>query len=225
MPTKPIQDDDILFKGFTAGILILINQDLDFEKLIKKLIQRLKKEKKFLSEMELYIKGIDRFLDKDEIGMVRKMVRDKTKFDIKDASVMDSESGQSKSTPIPSSSQTFLQTNPFLIINHSLRAGEEINTNSPVILHGDINPGATLKSPGPVIIIGRIKGDVILRNDDQLPFVFAYGLQPNRLVINSVELSPSGLIEADINTPTIVQYQPNELNIIRMKEDKWEKQL
>lgn len=225
MPTKPIQDDDILFKGFAAGILILINQDLDFEKLIKKLIQRLKKEKKFLSEMDLYIRGIERFLDKDEIGMVRKMVRDKTKLDIKDASVIETETGESKLTHFPSTSQTFLQANPFLIINHSLRAGEEVNTNSPVILHGDINPGATLKSPGPAIIIGKVRGDVILRNDDQYPFVFAHGLQPNRLIINSVELSPANLTEADINTPTIVQYQPNELTILRMKEDKWEKQL
>lgn len=225
MPIKAIQDDDILFKGFAAGILILLNQDQDFEKLIKKLIQRLKKEKKFLSDMNLYVRGTDRLLDRDEIGMIRKMVRDKTKFDIKDASDLEADSVETKTVSTFQPAPPLLQPAPFLIINHSLRAGEEVNTNSPVILHGDINPGAILKSPGPVIVIGKIRGDVILRNIEQFPFVFAYGLQPNRLIINSVELAASILTEADINTPSVVQFQPNELNLLRMKEDKWEKQL
>ena len=46
MQTNVIQEDDIQFKGCTSGILIIINQDRDFEKLVKKLIQKLKKEKK-----------------------------------------------------------------------------------------------------------------------------------------------------------------------------------
>jgi len=223
MQIKVIQEDDIEFKGCSSGILILINQDLDFEKLIKKLIQKLKKEKKFISDMDLFIKGKDRFLDQDELGMIRKMVRDKTKFSILNASQLEPELPDI--TTSPARNKGLLSSQPFLIINHSLRAGEEINTTSPVILHGDINPGAILKSSGPVIVTGKIKGDVIIQNAGEGAFVYSSGLQPNRLSINSIDLSGSLLIESDMLNASIVYCNQNAINILRLKEDKWEKQL
>lgn len=222
MQTKVIQEEDIQFKGCASGILILINQDLDFEKLIKKLIQKLKKEKKFISDMDLFIKGKDRLLDQDELGMIRKMVRDKTKLSIQDAAKLETELNES---PIESTSQKNLFTSSFLIINHSLRAGEEINTISPVILHGDIHPGAILKSSGPVIVTGKIKGDVIIQNGNQDVFVYSSGLQPNRFSINSIDLPSSMVNEMDLLNASIVYCTQNTIQILRLKEEKWEKQL
>jgi septum formation inhibitor MinC len=173
--------------------------------------------------MGLFIKGKDRFLDQDELGMIRKMVRDKTKFSILNASQL--EPDLTEIIASPSTNKSLLTSQPFLIINHSLRAGEEINTTSPVILHGDINPGAILKSSGPVIVTGRIKGDVIIQNASEGAFVYSSGLQPNRLSINSIDLPGTILTESDMLNASIIYCNQNTINILRLKEDKWEKQL
>jgi len=223
MQTNVIQEDDIQFKGCASGILIIINQDRDFEKLVKKLIQKLKKEKKFISDMNLYIKGKDRLLDSDETGMIRKMVRDKTKFTIVNASFLEGDTSETEKSV--AAIDTVPVSPSFLIINHSLRAGEEINTTSPVLLHGDINPGALLQSSGPVIVTGKIKGDVILQNANEGAFIYSFGLHPNRLLINSLSLPLSLLTELDAHNASILYCHQDEIQILRLREDKWEKQL
>jgi septum site-determining protein MinC len=151
MPSKPISEEDVLIKGSAEGILIVLNLSLDYEKLIKKVVQKVKKEKKFLSGTKLFVKGCDRNLDKDELGMARKMVMDKTGLELFSPENITLEESISPQEP---------ETNKPDIISHTIRAGESIQSPHDILVFGDINAGATVSTNGSLFVYGKIRGSV-----------------------------------------------------------------
>lgn len=180
MPIKPILEEDVLIKGSADGITILLNLNQDYEKLVKKLIQKVKKEKKFLSGSKLLVKGIDRNLDIDELGMARKMIKDKTGLTLESPDYLQ----EKIETPVINKLK---QTE---MINHTLRAGDKIMTQSDVVILGDINPGAEISSKGSIYIYGKIRGSVHAGLDgNQNSIITCLGFSPIHLQIADITLN------------------------------------
>jgi len=195
MPSKPISDEDVLIKVSAGGILIVLNLSLDYEKLVKKVIQKIKKEKKFLSGTKLLIKGIDRNLDKDELGMARKMVMDKTGLEL-----------FSPDLSTPSDSETELpkeiETKKPDIIPHTLRAGENLSSPHDIVIFGDINAGASVITNGSLFVYGKIRGSVHAGSDgNREAIVSCHGFSPVQFKIADLTLPPE-IDTADIQSCT-----------------------
>jgi len=83
MANRATPDNVVMFRGIENGVLILIDTNFkDYEKVIKKTIQKLKENKKFFTGANILIDGMKRPLDSDEIGMARKLIRDKLKLEV-----------------------------------------------------------------------------------------------------------------------------------------------
>lgn len=188
MPSKPISEEDVLIKGSAEGILIVLNLSLDYEKLIKKVVQKVKKEKKFLSGTKLLVKGIDRNLDKDELGMARKMVMDKTGLEL-----------FSPDNPLPEGSKMESapsETNKPDMIPHTIRAGESISSPHDIFVFGDINAGATVTSCGSIIVYGKIRGSVFAGSEgNREAIVTCHGFSPIQFQIADLTLPEMDMSE------------------------------
>ena len=203
MPIKPILEEDILIKGSIDGVMILLNTEHDFEKLIKKLIQKIKKDKKFLSESKLIVKGMDRNLDPDELGMIRKMVKDKTGLVLNSPEII---------TPIPEKKID--------IIPHSLRAGETISTLNDVAIFGDINPGAIVTAAGSVYVYGKIRGSVHAgSNGDLTSMITCLGLSPIQIQIAKVPYSPEEDSSLNHSSICYLKLEGQEVKLTPFKKD------
>lgn len=216
MPINPIIEDDIVIKGSTNGIMIVLNLDQDYEKLIKKLVQKVKKEKKFLSGTKLFIKGINRNLDSDELGMARKMIRDRAKMEIFSPEPIGVNSANLFVEQIPDNEMK-IQTD---IISHTLRAGEIFTSMNDLVIFGDIHPGAKVSAAGSVIVYGKIKGVVEAGQPDrQDSLVTCIGCSPIQLKIGNIFLIQENLNLELQNTPCYLRIENNEIKIYSLKKE------
>jgi septum site-determining protein MinC len=181
MPSKPISEEDVLIKGSSNGIFIVLNLTLDYEKLIKKVVQKVKKEKKFLSGTKLFVKGIDRNLDPDELGMARKMVSDKTGLELFSPDVPSAEATQE--------SILDMETKKPDIISHTLRAGESFVSPHDIVIFGDINAGSNVYTNGSLFVYGKIRGTVHAGSEGNREAVVAcHGFSPVQFNIADLSL-------------------------------------
>ncbi len=174
-----IPDQAVVFKGIDEGILILLDTSYDFEKLIKDAIKKIKANKKFLSENALYICGAAGSLDPDELGMARKMIRDKTKMEVFPLSKNEAptEKIERPCGLMP------------LVVPNALRAGQEICHEGDVVVFGDTHPGSRILASGSVIVFGKIGGEITAGEKYAENAVIACrGLNPIRISIGNLSL-------------------------------------
>ncbi len=205
MPKSTIPEHAVTFKGIEQGILILIDTSHDFEKVVKKAIQKIKANKKFLSENMLYIRAADGPLDPDELGMARKLIRDKTKMEVLPLST---------TTEISNNLEQQVTSNPPTIIGNILRAGQEVRCNGDLILFGDTHPGSRIYSKGSVYVFGKIRGDVFAGDpSNKSAIIAALGFAPVRLSIGGIPMNSIPDPEL-LNCPLIVKLEEESLVII-----------
>jgi len=216
MPINPIIEDDIVIKGSMSGIMIVMNLDRDYEKLIKKLVQKVKKEKSFFLGTKLFIKGIDRNLDPDELGMARKMLRDRVKIEIFSPESANSADLNHPETLIEESEPSIRMD----IVSHTLRAGEIFSSKNDLVIFGDIHPGANVSSAGSVIVYGKIKGVVEAGQPDQNDsLVTCNGFSPIQLKIGKFTLNADSIEPELQNTPCYLRVEENEIVIYPLKKE------
>jgi septum site-determining protein MinC len=212
MPIRPISEEDVLIKGSSSGILIVLNLYMDYEKLLKKLVQKLKKDRKFLSETRLTIKGIDRNLDIDELGMARKIIRDKTGLELfaPDSSVLDDKLEKT-------SIDTFGKVEFF---ENTLRAGDNVVSTNSVVIFGDINPGASILSSGSIYVYGKIRGTVQAgTSGNRSSIVTCLGLSPILLSIDNCFLSSDLDLTTFQNCICCVKIDDSGLKVFSYKKE------
>jgi septum site-determining protein MinC len=213
MPIKPILEEDVLIKGSSNGILIVLNLSQDYEKLIKKLVQKVKKDKKFLSGTKLFVKGTDRNLDKDELGMARKMVMDKTGLELFSPDLAHFPEQDTGVPIVPESNKPD-------IISHTLRAGESITSLHDIVIFGDINPGANVTTKGSLYVYGKIRGSVHAGNDgNREAIVSCHGFSPIQFKIADCTLSPEIDISELLTCACTIEIDRQEIKLMPYKKD------
>ena len=183
MPRKALPERSVVFKGIENGVLILIDTTYDFESLIKIVIKRIKANKKFFQNTQIFINGTDKDLDIDEIGTARKTIFDKTGIKVLPVKDLSPKLDQAKGI-VPE------------IIRKTFRAGCEYNFNNDIIIFGDINPGAKIISKGSIIVYGRIRGEVHAGETGNISCIItANGLNPISLSIGGISFDTESIEE------------------------------
>jgi len=184
MTSKIIPDNIVIFRGIEDGVLILLDTDFkDYERVIKKAIQRIKDNRKFFQDANIFIDGIKRALDVDEIGMARKLIKDKLK--IKVTPYRESKLEEKKE-----------EGGYPLVVEKTLRAGQDIQSSTDVIVFGDINPGARIISSGSIFVYGKLRGEAYAgQPGNNRSIITANGFFPLALSIGSIVLDIETLDE------------------------------
>lgn len=202
MANRAIPENVVIFRGIEDGVLILVDTDYkDYEKVIKKAIQKLKENKKFFAGANIFIDGMKRALDSDEVGMARKLIRDKLKLEVIPYRLTEAKE-EIKELELP------------LIIEKTLRAGQIIQSNSDVIVFGDVNPGASIISSGSIFVYGKLRGEAHAgQPDSERCIITANGFSPLALSIGEKVLDLDSLDERSKNNFCFAKVLDKEIKI------------
>ncbi len=202
MASRVTPDDVVVFRGIEDGVLILLDTDFkDYEKVIKKAIKKLKENKKFFKGANIFIDGMKRALDSDEIGMARKLISDKLKLEVMPYRLTETKE-EKKESDYP------------LIVERTLRAGQVIQSNVDVVVFGDINPGASIISSGSIFVYGKLRGEAHAgQPGSEKCIIAANGFSPLALSIGDKVLDLDSLDEKSKNNFCFAKVLDKEIKI------------
>lgn len=196
-------ENDIIFKGTKDGIIVLLNEELEYEKLKKALEEKSQDAKNFFggTKTGLVFKG--RNITSDELSELTSIVSEKGGLDItfssdeiyvnkylkKDEAENDiaKKINKIKNKNMEKDIINTLGEESTLLHKGSLRSGHLIRHSGSVIILGNINQGAEVIATGNIIILGHAKGLVHAGcSGDNNCIVFALNLDPIQLRISSI---------------------------------------
>lgn len=199
-----MSEDIIKIKGTKSGLRLTFDKNVAFEDIESNILQ------KFRSGSGFFVRGTEIFVPKDalpveQLERLRKifhqhglMFRTEERIEQHEPAVFRQPAFQSPVQPtMPSHVQTPAPSvNPeaqqMLVINRTLRGGQEITTKSSVLICGNVNPGAQIIAGGSIDIRGTCRGMVHAgAYGDKKAFIIADRLMPTQIrIANLIARSP-----------------------------------
>lgn len=173
----------VMLKSFKNGINIKLDPDVDFETLYKELIDKFNASAKFFGSARLVISFEGRELSDEEEEFLVKCIEENT--DIIVACII----GRNEEQEVQyiKAAGSFSENGPShkgQFYKGSIKAGENIETDSSLIILGDVNNGAKVSASGNIIILGTLYGHVHAGcYGDAKSFVVALDLKTTRVRI------------------------------------------
>lgn len=153
-------EDVVKIRGLKYGLQLLFEKNAPFEAVKNSILEKLTNGDKF------FIRGTTVFVDKNAFSVEQteqlrrifhqhgmlfsdKLPKTTPKFEPKPAP-------ESVSIPAPKVEKV----KPTLVVNKTLRGGQEVRTESSVLVFGNVNPGAQIIAGGSIDVRGFCRGTV-----------------------------------------------------------------
>lgn len=200
-----MSDDIVKIKGIKQGLLLIFSSDAEFDKIEENLKNKLSLGF-FTRGTFLYIKP--GFLTKDEGEILKKLfkkyglickIEDPEIREFKKVQETKPPEKEPQNPPPPPSKPTLDEGEKMLVVNRTLRGGQEIRTKSSVLVCGNVNPGAQVIAGGSIDIRGKCQGLVhagAYGNKDAV--IIADRLNPTQIrIANLVARAPDDVENTD----------------------------
>lgn len=214
--------DAVSIKGTRHGLLILLDQERDFEEIKQNLYKKMDAARGFFkgAKFAFYQEPVENEQQRvlEEICLRYGLIHEP---DIKDKLNTVSTSSASNDSKTNTASKFENKTtdatakdDDTLLVKRSLRSGQQINYPGHVVILGDVHAGAEVVAYGNVLVIGVCRGVVHAgANGNQLARVVAHRLCPAQLRIStSIACAPPDS-QTEANYPEIA-YLSQEGQII-----------
>ena len=182
----------VTFKLTKNGLIIVLDDNLDFAMIKRLLKKKLEESKEFFQGVILKttIKGRD--LEKYELDELRTIISEETGFDDISEDVVTFD--WNKNT-VEGRTKFYRGT---------MRSGSQINFKGNVVIMGDVNPGAEVIATGNILITGILKGTVHAGcKGNRNAIVTAQGIYPTQLrIADIITVPPSSKVEKIKNFET-----------------------
>jgi septum site-determining protein MinC len=148
-----VNDNYVIFKGGRNGIIVLLDDKVDFELLIEQLRNKVKDAQKFFEGAKAPISFKGRILSEEQEKQCLDIIINESKLNItfvygQEDDKINGEIKQDYDTTITPTKYYF----------GAIRSGQSINFEGSVVVMGDVNPGGEIIAEGNVIVIGTLKG-------------------------------------------------------------------
>jgi len=193
----------VKYKGKTNELVIVLNEDADFDALKDEFTAKCAKSRGFFSSAAVSVAFNGRKLTKDEKEELTAILLNETNIIISepdngannepdgaDAIKADEKRADEAEHKKDRAETTEYRREPEIHYGNAffhkgtLRSGQDINYNGSVVVVGDVNPGGEIFAEGNIIVIGAVKGMVHAGcGGDKSCFVFALNLSPTQLRI------------------------------------------
>ena len=182
----------VTFKLTKNGLIIVLDDNLDFAMIKRLLKKKLEESKEFFQGVILKttIKGRD--LEKYELDELRTIISEETGFDDISEDVVTFD--WNKNT-VEGRTKFYRGT---------MRSGSQINFKGNVVIMGDVIPGAEVIATGNILITGILKGTVHAGcKGNRNAIVTAQGIYPTQLrIADIITVPPSSKVEKIKNFET-----------------------
>jgi len=193
----------VTFKLTRNGLIIVLDDNLDFASIKRLLKKKLEESKDFFQGalLKTVIRG--RELEKYEFEELKRIIHEEAGFEdiTEDVITFD----WSKNT-VEGKTKFYRGT---------MRSGNQIKFKGNVVVMGDVNPGAEIIATGNIVVTGTIKGTVHAGcKGNRNAIVSAQGIYPTQLrIADLITVSPSDKVEK-INTFETAYIRDNTICII-----------
>lgn len=190
-----MHDEIVKIKGGKKGLQLSFAEDASFDDIWKHIEEKLESGSGFFLRGTLVLVPRERFL-KEEFEKLQKLFHEHgliCRTLTKEAAapkVSAEKAGQPARTAAPVKKDERVQE--MVVVNRTLRGGQEIRTESSVLVCGNVNPGAQIIAGGSIDIRGTCRGLVHAgAAGDTKAFIIADHLMPTQIrIANLIARSP-----------------------------------
>lgn len=179
-------DNSVVIKGSKNGITVVLDEELDFDELKRKVALKFQDSSKFLGETKAAVSFDGRTLSESEENQLVEIIRVYSKLDVVCVLNKDDERNKKFEQAVDTSISDYNSVNARLY-RGNLRSGQSVEMETGVIILGDVNPGASVISNGNIIILGALKGMAYAgAGGNKDCFVIALDMNPMQIRIADV---------------------------------------
>lgn len=179
-------NNSVIIKGNKYGIVVILDDTLDFEELKSNIAAKFSESSKFFGDAKMAISFEGRKLSVDEQREVLDIIAENSSLHI--VCVMDNDKEQEekcKKTLEDKLMELSNRTGQFY--KGTLRSGTVVEFETSVIIMGDVNNGARVVSKGNIIILGDLKGTACAgATGNTNAFVVALDMSPLQIRIADI---------------------------------------
>ena len=192
-----MHDEIVKIKGGKKGLQLSFAEDASFDDIWKHIEEKLESGSGFFLRGTLVLVPRERFL-KEEFEKLQKLFHEhglicRTLTKETAASVSKPAAQKGPAAPRPAAApQKDDRVQEMVVVNRTLRGGQEIRTESSVLVCGNVNPGAQIIAGGSIDIRGTCRGLVHAgAAGDKKAFIIADHLMPTQIrIANLIARSP-----------------------------------
>ncbi len=185
----------VIIKSNRFGIHLVLNKEMEFQALLRAIVEKFKESEKFFKGAKLAISFEGRELTQEQERAILDAVTANTSIEILCIVDNNPEHEAYIRQQIEACQTEACQTEaqqPYMdggtqFYRGTLRSGQVIESESGIVVVGDVNPGATVSAYGSIVILGAVKGNVYagLSGDDSA-FIVALDMDPIQIRIGNV---------------------------------------
>ncbi len=179
-------NNSVIIKGNKYGIVVVLDEQTDFEILKKELADKFQSAAKFFDRANMAISFEGRKLSASEERELLNIISRNSDLNI--VCVIDTDEMREKYfKKAVEEKLEELSSHTGQFYKGTLRSGQMLESESSIIILGDVNPGAKVIAKGNVIILGALKGNIYAGaggNEDA--FVVALEMAPIQIRIGEI---------------------------------------
>ena len=194
-----MHDEIVKIKGGRKGLQLSFAVGASFDDIWKHIEQKLESGSGFFLRGTLVLVPRERFL-KEELARLQKLFHEHGRIcrtrGAEDAAAAEGKpavpAAKKQKTASPAARKKEPQVQEMVVVNRTLRVGQEIRTASSVLVCGNVNPGAQILAGGRIDIRGTCRGLVHAgASGDTDSFIIADHLMPTQIrIANLIARSP-----------------------------------
>ncbi|MCT4612169.1 MAG: septum site-determining protein MinC [Clostridia bacterium] len=202
--------NNVIFKGDKDGLVILLNETVEFEVIKKELSEKVRDAGHFFENAKMALTFKGRVLSEEEQGELIKIIADNASLNISYVKEEDNYVEQFKNMGIDEKSEVLTK-----YYRGTVRSGQRINFTGSVVILGDVNPGAEIIADGNIIILGSLKGLAHAgAKGNKKAFIVAFKMEPTQLRLGDIiARSPDKEYDFDKSVAQIVYLKEERLFI------------
>ncbi|MDK2808041.1 MAG: septum site-determining protein MinC [Clostridiales bacterium] len=179
-------NQSVMIKGTKSGIILVLDQSIDFESLKEQIADKFRTSSDFLGEATMALSFEGRVLSNDEQMEVLDIIHQNSRLHI----VCVVETNPQTEALLEKSLQEKLfemNANSGQFYKGNLRSGQVLESETSIIVIGDVKPGAKVVSKGNIIVLGSLKGNAFAgASGNENAFVLALDMSPVQIRIADV---------------------------------------
>lgn len=175
--------DNIVFKGYRSGLMLIIPETGRFEDHLSELERHLEKAQSFFDGAKVSLQLGNRQLTAQQQTELIRLFQKKGLI----LRTPSERGGLLKRLPGRRTQRQRESLIPTVTLNKTLRSGQRIEFEGNVLVLGDVNPGAEVIASGDIIVLGKLRGTAHAgASGNQAAYIFAFQIHPVQLRIAGV---------------------------------------
>jgi septum site-determining protein MinC len=181
----------VVIKSNKYGIHLVLDKNVDFDTILKEIVDKFKESEKFFKSAKLAISFEGRELTTNQEKEIIDTITNNTSIKIICVVENDPKKEEYIKQQIEHYQMAYdkpeVDNNGIQFYRGTLRSGQSVESETGIVVVGDVNPGATVASHGNIVVLGTVKGNVYAGiGGDNKAFIFALDMDPIQIRIGSI---------------------------------------